>query len=398
MKHFIGRVDTDPVVQASKNVPFLLQTLDVKMPLSTVDDGHRLCAEALHRDYGSSLAKLINIICESILVFPQSSKCRMADSGTSAIIGIGIDIGTSQSSVALWNGYQVEFLKDSVNQSMIESCVTFLDDLPSRGLRRPRTLVDEMIAGNAIFNMKRLIGRMDSDPIVQASKNVPFLVQTLDIGIPPFVAALVNEKWRFHTTEEALATFLVELRMMAEEQLKRPLRNVAVTFPVSFGRFQLCRLERACAMAGIHVLRLMPEPAAVAMLYGQQQQKASHEKIAFIFNMGAGYTDVAVAATGAGMTRIIALAGSTIGGEDLLQNLMHHIFPESDRFLKSHGMKEIKAIALLRFEVQLAIRGLCSETSAPIIVDLHNGHKICTDIFRDEFEDVNRKVFEKWYH
>lgn len=87
--------------------------------------------------------------------------------------------------------------------------------------------------------------------------------------------------------------YLVELRALAETRLKRPERNVVLTIPDSFSRFQLTRIDRACAMAGLHVLRLMPEPTAIALLYAQQQQQQQQnvqsEKIALIFNMGAGY-------------------------------------------------------------------------------------------------------------
>ncbi|KAL5125258.1 Heat shock protein 8 [Glycine soja] len=81
----------------------------------------------------------------------------------------------------------------------------------------------------------------------------------------------------------------------------------------------------------------------------QQQQQTSHEnmgsgteKIALIFNMGAGYCDVVVTATTGGASQIKALAGSTIGGEDLLQNMMHHLLPNSENLFKNHGVKEIK--------------------------------------------------------
>ncbi|XP_045814265.1 heat shock 70 kDa protein 8 [Trifolium pratense] len=317
-------------------------------------------------------------------------------------IAIGIDIGTSQCSVAVWNGSQVELLKNKRNQKLMKSFVTFKDESPSGGVTSQFSHEHEMLSGDTIFNMKRLIGRVDTDPVVHASKNLPFLVQTLDIGVRPFIAALVNNVWRSTTPEEVLAMFLVELRLMTESHLKRPIRNVVLTVPVSFSRFQLTRLERACAMAGLHVLRLMPEPTAVALLYGQQQQKASQEtmgsgseKIALIFNMGAGYCDVAVTATAGGVSQIKALAGNTIGGEDLLQNMMRHLLPDSENIFKRHGVEEIKSMALLRVATQDAIHQLSTQTSVQVDVDLGDGVKICKVVDRAEFEEVNKEVFEK---
>ncbi|KAJ8768434.1 hypothetical protein K2173_021587 [Erythroxylum novogranatense] len=317
-------------------------------------------------------------------------------------IAIGIDIGTSQCSVAVWNGSQVELLKNTRNQKLMRSYVTFKDENPSSGVSNQVSNELEILTGAAIFNMKRLIGRVDTDPVVLASKNLPFLVQTLNIGARPFIAALVNNIWRSTTPVEVLAIYLVELRSMAELQLKQTIRNVVLTIPVSFSRFQLSRIERVCAMAGLHVLRLMPEPTAVALLYAQQQQQLVHdnmgsgsEKNALIFNMGAGYCDIAVSATGGGVSLIKALAGAPIGGEDLIQNMMQHLVPNLENQSLIHGANEIRSMALLRVATQDAIHRLSFQTSVQVDVDLGNGLRICKVVYQEEFEKVNQKIFEK---
>ncbi|KAH0994142.1 hypothetical protein GBA52_005625 [Prunus armeniaca] len=320
-------------------------------------------------------------------------------SATFSETAIGIDIGTSQCSVAVWNGSQVELLKNTRNQKMMRSYVTFKDENPSGGVSSQLENEQDVLSGAAIFNMKRLIGRVDTDPVVHSSKSLPFLVQTLGIGVRPLIAALVNNVWRSTTPEEVVAIFLVELKAMAEIRLKRPIKNVVLTIPASFSRFQLTRIERACAMAGLHVLRLMPEPTAVALLYAQQNasqnSNTGSEKIALIFNMGAGYCDVAVTATAGGVSQIKALAGSAIGGEDLLQNMMRHLLPDSESLLTSCRLDDIKSVGLLRVATQEAIHSLSSQTSVQVDVDLGNGTKICKVVDRGEFEEVNRDVFDK---
>ncbi|KAK4482873.1 hypothetical protein RD792_010046 [Penstemon davidsonii] len=315
-------------------------------------------------------------------------------------IAIGIDIGTSQCSVAVWSGSQVELLRNTRNQKLLRSYVTFKDEIPAGGITNQLAHEYEMLSGAAIFNMKRLIGRVDTDPIVHASTSLPFLVQTLNIGVRPFIAALVNNMWRSTTPEEVLAIFLVELRSMAEVQLKRVVRNVVVTVPVSFSRFQLSRIERACAMAGLQVLRLMPEPTAVALLYAQQQNvndltSSGSEKIAVIFNMGAGFCDVAVTATAGGVSQIKSLAGSTLGGEDILLNTMRHLLPEMESHFSTRGIDEIRKMGLLRVATQDAIHKLSFQSNVQIDVDLGNGRKIYKVLDRNEFEEVNKDVFEK---
>ncbi|KAG6435457.1 hypothetical protein SASPL_100331 [Salvia splendens] len=315
-------------------------------------------------------------------------------------IAIGIDIGTSQCSVAVWSGSGVELIRNTRNQKLMRSYVTFKDKIPAGGVSNQLAHEYEMLSGAAIFNIKRLVGRVDTDPVVHASKCLPFLVQTLNIGARPFIAALVKNMWRSTTPEEVLAIFLIELKTMAELRLKRPVHSVVLTIPVSFSRFQLTRVERACAMAGLQVLRLMPEPTAVALLYAQQQQNAhdnmssGSEKIVVIFNMGAGFCDVAVSATAGGVSQIKALAGNVIGGEDILLNTMRHLLPDMDSHFSTRGIEEITRMGLLRVATQDAIHKLSTQSSVQIDIDL-GGRKICKVLDREEFEQVNREIFEK---
>ncbi|KAG0465776.1 hypothetical protein HPP92_019940 [Vanilla planifolia] len=318
-------------------------------------------------------------------------------------VAVGIDIGTSNCSVAVWNGSRVELLRNTRNQKLIRSYVMFKNEMPSKGLDDQLPCDDqEIFSGSAVFNLIRLIGRMDTDPVIHASKTLPFMVQTLDIGMKPFIAALVNNVWRSTTPEELLAIFLVELKTMAEVQLKRPIRNAVLTVPVSFSRFQLTRIERACAMAGINVFRLMPEPTSVALIFAQQQQQAlpenmgsGIEKVALIFSMGAGYCDVAISATAGGVSQIKALSGSPVGGEDLLQNILQYLMPDFESFFSKHSVEKIKSMASLRIAAQNAINRLSSDTSAAINVDLGDGRKVTTSLSRAEFEAINNEVFEK---
>ncbi|XVF38211.1 hypothetical protein REPUB_Repub20aG0080900 [Reevesia pubescens] len=111
------------------------------------------------------------------------------------------------------------------------------------------------------------------------------------------------------------------------------------------------------------------------------------EKIALIFNIGAGYCDAAVTATAGGVSQIKALAGSATGGDDLLQNMMHHLLPNSENLFSSHRINEIKSMGLLRVATQEAIHKLSFHDSVQIDVDLGNGSRICKVVNREEFEE-----------
>ncbi|PPR92411.1 hypothetical protein GOBAR_AA28250 [Gossypium barbadense] len=320
-------------------------------------------------------------------------------SSASSEVVIGIDIGTSQCSVAVWNGSEVELLKNTRNQPLIRFDVPVDNDIPLGEVNYHLSPYDvfslgevnyhlshkhERLSGASILNMKRLIGRVDTDRVVRASKNFPFLVQTLDMGVRPFIAALVNNVWKSTTPEEVLALYLAELRIMAESKLKRPVKDVVLCIPVSFSRFQLTQIERACTIAGLHVLRLMPEPAAVALLYAQQQQHMLRDntgrvskRIALVFNMGAGYCDVAVAGIDGGVTEIKALLGSEIGGEDFLQNMMRHLLPSFDKL-------DINQV-----------NGVTSSCNSRSHSRALFPRKLCKEVKREEFEEVNEYIFFK---
>ncbi|MBA0768419.1 hypothetical protein Gotri_017221 [Gossypium trilobum] len=262
--------------------------------------------------------------------YTVESECETTEEGKSSSasseVVIGIDIGTSQCSVAVWNGSEVELLKNTRNQPLIRFDVPVGNDIPLGEVNYHLSRKHERLSGASILNMKRLIGRVDTDRIVHASKNFPFLVQTLDVGVRPFIAALVNNVWKSTTPEE-------------QQQ---------------------------------HMLR--------------DKTGRVGKRIALVFNMGAGFCDVAVADIDGGVTEIKALSGSEIGGEDLLENMMRHLLPSFDKL-------DIKSMGILRVAIQEAIHELSLEESVQIDVDLGNGSRLCKEVKREEFEEVNKFIF-----
>ncbi|CAJ2649083.1 unnamed protein product [Trifolium pratense] len=232
--------------------------------------------------------------------------------------------------------------------------------------------------------------------------NFPFLLHTVDIKVRPFVAAFVNKLWKSATVEELLGKFMIELRSMVETHLNRPIRNVVFTVPISFSQLQLNWIHCACGMAGLKVIRLMPKPTAVALWYVVHQLTSSASdnesmKIALIFNMDAGYCDVSVIEAEKGKFRIKARTGSSIGGEDLLGNMLCHLLPDFEEICKRqvYWNSEIISMAFLRSRIHDVITKLSSETSVEVDLDLGYGLKICKVVTRKEFEEVNKEVFEK---
>ncbi|KAI5078741.1 hypothetical protein GOP47_0006412 [Adiantum capillus-veneris] len=314
---------------------------------------------------------------------------------------VGIDLGSRFCSVAVWRDSKVEVLSNPRSLRRMPSHVLFKSDIPCSGVSAPISDV-ELYSGTAIYRAKCLLGRADTDQVVQTCKNCPFLVQTLDIGARPFLAALVDGVWRSTTPEEVLAIVLVELRAMAEAHLGHTVRSAVLTMPASFSRFQQTRLERACAMAGLHVLRLMPEPTAVALLYAQEQQKALHgnmgsgiEKNVLIFNAGAGFCDVAIAATAGGVSQIRAVAGDSIGGDAMVQNLVNHVLNEYASSVEGKsGPPFSKLSAQVVPVAEKVMHALSTSASAVLECEIHE-RRISRSITREEFERINEDILKR---
>lgn len=322
-------------------------------------------------------------------------------SSSSVNVAFGIDVGSSFCSVAIWKDSGVEVLANPRGMKRMPSHVLFKGGIPCSGVS---TAISDtqLYSGSAIYLAKCLLGRADTDQVVQTCKNSPFLVETLDIGARPFLAALIDGVWRSTSPEEVLAIVLAELRAMAEAQLGHTVRSAVLTMPASFSRFQKTRLERACAMAGLHVLRLMPEPTAVALLYAQEQQKALQgsmgsgiEKNVLIFNAGAGFCDVALAATAGGVSQIRAVAGDSVGGDSMIQNLVKYVVNDYRSSAEENaGISFATLSTQLRPAASKAMHAL--STSQSTVLECEIGSKrISKTITREEFEHVNADVFRR---
>ncbi|KAJ7549038.1 hypothetical protein O6H91_07G037500 [Diphasiastrum complanatum] len=318
---------------------------------------------------------------------------------------VGIDVGTSRSSIAIWRDGIVELFPGALGQKRLLSHILFRADAAAGVSSLGAATDEELWSGKAIFNMRRLIGRMDTDPVIRRSMHYPFLLQSLDIGVRPLLAALTNNVWRSTNPEEVMAMALMELRAMAELHLGRVIRSSVITIPVSFSRFQQTRLERACAMAGFSMTRLMPEPTAVALVYAQLQMQATQgnmgsgmEKLALIFSMGGGFCDVAITATAGGVSQIKGLAGEVIGGDDLLQNMVNHLAAELHPQLMKHQRapsEMIKLAGLLRAAAEKAIHILSTQTSTQLDLDLGGGEIFSRTITKAWFEEINAEILQK---
>jgi len=195
---------------------------------------------------------------------------------------IGIDLGTTYSAVGVWQNDRVEIIANDQGNRTTPSWVSFSDS----GER----LVGESAKGqsvsnqkNTFFDVKRLIGRNFSDPIVQKEiKNMPFKV-TAGSNDRILIESIVNGETKQFSPEELSAMVLVKMKQTAESFLGKTVTDAVVTVPAYFNDSQRKATKDAGTIAGLNVIRIINEPTAAALAYGLDKKG---ERNVLIFDCG----------------------------------------------------------------------------------------------------------------
>jgi len=239
---------------------------------------------------------------------------------------VGIDLGTTNSVVAVSTGETVRALADADGGKLIPSVVAFH---PSGqvlvGKRaRERRAID---ARNTVYSVKRLIGRpFDSDEVRAARERFPF-----EIASSPTGGVVVVTRGERHTLPEISAFVLREVRRVAEDALDTVVDRAVVTVPANFNELQRTATKAAGKIAGIEVVRTINEPTAAALAYGTE--RARRERIA-VFDLGGGTFDVTVLELADSVFEVLGTAGDTYLGGDDVDRAIAEMF--SERFLAQH--------------------------------------------------------------
>ncbi len=223
---------------------------------------------------------------------------------------LGIDLGTTNSVVALADDEAIHVLPTSDGQRLIPSVVSFHPngEVLVGSAARDRRLLD---ARNTIFSVKRLIGRpFDSEEVRQARGRFPFALHPSATG-----GVLVEARGEKYTLSEISAFVLREVRAIAEAMLGQPCSQAVITVPANFNELQRSATKAAGRVAGLDVLRILNEPTAAALAYGYG--RGSHERIA-IFDLGGGTFDITILELAGEVFEVLATAGDTyLGGDDV---------------------------------------------------------------------------------
>jgi molecular chaperone DnaK len=283
---------------------------------------------------------------------------------------IGIDLGTTNSCVAIMDGKNPRVIENAEGARTTPSVVGFLDD-GEKLVGQPARRQAVTNPTNTLFAIKRLIGRAYSDPVVDKDKGmVPY-----EIVKGPTADAWVRAHGKDYSPQEVSAFILMKLKEDAERHLGEPVTKAVITVPAYFNDAQRQATKDAGKIAGLEVLRIINEPTAAALAYGLD--KNDGKKIA-VYDLGGGTFDVSILEIGDGVFEVKATNGDTfLGGEDFDLRVVDYL---ADEFKKETGTdlrKDKLALQRLKEEAEKAKKELSStaqyEVNLPFISMNANG-------------------------
>ena len=304
---------------------------------------------------------------------------------------IGIDLGTTNSVVAVMEGGDVTVIANQEGSRLTPSIVAFNN--------KGETLVGDPAKRQAVTNprgtvysIKRFMGRRH-DEVRSEEKMVPYEVVG---GLSDYVK--VKAAGKDYTPPEISALILRKLKEAAESYLGHKVRKAVITVPAYFNDSQRQATKDAGQIAGLEVARIINEPTAGALAYGLDKKK--NEKIA-VFDLGGGTFDISVLDVADGVFEVLSTNGDThLGGDDWDEALIHHIAGE---FKKEQGvdlLKDQMALQRLKEAAEKAKKELSlqaqTDINLPFITADASGPKHLTMVIsRSQFEKLTDNLFER---
>ncbi|MEW6181291.1 MAG: molecular chaperone DnaK [Chloroflexota bacterium] len=306
---------------------------------------------------------------------------------------IGIDLGTTNSVVAVMEGGDPVVITTAEGSRLCPSVVAFTktgERLVGQTAKRQAVINPE----NTIYSIKRFMGRR-YDEVEGERKMVPYQVVRGPAGDARVKIPLTG---REYTPQEISAMILSKLKADAEAYLGEPVTQAVITVPAYFNDSQRQATKDAGKIAGLEVLRIINEPTASALAYGLDKKK--NEKI-LVFDLGGGTFDVSILEVGDGVFEVKATSGDThLGGDDWDQRIVNWAVEE---FKKEHGIdlkQDRQALQRLREAAEKAKIELSTmmetEINLPYITADASGPKhLQLRLTRARFEQMTRDLLER---
>ena len=241
---------------------------------------------------------------------------------------IGIDLGTTNSCVAIMEGSQPKVLENAEGARTTPSVVAFTDE-NEKLVGQPAKRQAITNPQNTIFAVKRLIGRNFEDPTVRKDiEAVPFKIVNSEKG-----DAWIEAKGEKYSPSQISAFILQKMKETAEKYLGQEVTKAVITVPAYFNDAQRQATKDAGKIAGLEVLRIINEPTAASLAYGLDKKK---NKTIAVYDLGGGTFDVSILELGDGVFEVKSTNGDTfLGGEDFDNTIVNYLIAE---FKKDNGI------------------------------------------------------------
>ena len=302
---------------------------------------------------------------------------------------IGIDLGTTNSCVAVWKNGQIQIAPSEMGTRTTPSVVSFTDSERIIGVAARKRMKSNF--ANTVYDTKRLIGHAFKDNEIQNDiKMWPFKVTESVEGKPVINVTYKKEKQTL-SPEQISAMILEQMKKQAEEFLDTKVTNAVITVPAYFNDSQRQATKDAATIAGLNVLRILNEPSAAAFAYGFENQQI--EKNILIYDLGGGTFDVSILSVKNGSFEVISCNGdSHLGGDDFDNNLSQYVMEQYKRTIGEDISTNMRWKARIRDACENCKQELSFATTSRIEFE-ESGFE-CS-ISRYLFEDLNSSLFKK---
>jgi molecular chaperone DnaK len=269
---------------------------------------------------------------------------------------IGIDLGTTNSCVAIMDGKQPKVIENAEGARTTPSVVAFMED-GERLVGQPAKRQAVTNPANTLFAIKRLIGRSHNDKVVEKDKGmVPY-----EIVKGPTGDAWVRAHGKDYSPQQISAFILQKMKEAAEQHLGEKVEKAVITVPAYFNDAQRQATKDAGKIAGLEVLRIINEPTAAALAYGLEKNEG--KKIA-VYDLGGGTFDVSILEIGDGVFEVKATNGDTfLGGEDFDMRIVEYLADEFKKETSVDLRNDKLALQRLKEEAEKAKKELSSVPS-----------------------------------
>ncbi|GAA8571540.1 molecular chaperone DnaK [Helicobacter pylori] len=305
---------------------------------------------------------------------------------------IGIDLGTTNSAMAVYEGNEAKIIANKEGKNTTPSIVAFTDKgeiLVGESAKRQAVTNPE----KTIYSIKRIMGLMfNEDKAKEAEKRLPYKI------VDRNGACAIEISGKVYTPQEISAKILMKLKEDAESYLGESVTEAVITVPAYFNDSQRKATKEAGTIAGLNVLRIINEPTSAALAYGLDKKES--EKI-MVYDLGGGTFDVTVLETGDNVVEVLATGGDAfLGGDDFDNRVIDFL---SSEFKSETGIEiknDVMALQRLKEAAENAKKELSSametEINLPFITADATGPKhLVKKLTRAKFESLTEDLVEE---